>query len=103
MILTHGVMRRFKFTVPQNIIKSKREKVIIYYAQIWVIYKKESNLSNTDVRCPNTLEAQSYIGIYKKVRNPEKRRILRQYKCRIYKWLLVLDLKTTKNSNYKFS
>ena len=44
---------------------------------------KESNLSNTDVRCPNTLEAQSYIGIYKRVGNPEKRRILRQYKCRI--------------------
>ena len=44
---------------------------------------KESNLSNADVRCPNTLEAQSYIGIYKRVGIPEKRRILRQYICRI--------------------
>lgn len=32
MILTHGVMRRFKFTVPWNIIKSKRVKVTVYYA-----------------------------------------------------------------------
>ena len=32
MTLTHGVMRRFKFTVPWNIIKSKRVKVTVYYA-----------------------------------------------------------------------